>query len=143
MWILLPPRWQQRLRSISASPSRRPAVGDHRNDAIDYVEFPATDLERTKSFYGAAFGWTFVDYGPRYAAFQGAGVDGGFTLDAEVAARGGVLVVLYQEALGATLARVRELGGEITRETFAFPGGHRFHFRDPNGNELAVWSESA
>lgn len=117
-------------------------MGIRTNDSINYIEFPATDLERTRTFYGRAFGWTFVDYGPRYLAFHGAGVDGGFALDASPSV-GGVLVVLYHEALGSTEARVRELGGEISRAIFTFPGGHRFHFLDPNGNELAVWSETA
>lgn len=115
----------------------------HMNSSINYIEFPATDLERTRAFYGETFGWTFVDYGPRYLAVEGAGVDGGFTLDTKPCADGGVLVVLYHGELREIQARIRDMGGRITREIFAFPGGHRFHFRDPNGNELAVWSETA
>ena len=117
-------------------------MATNRNGSINYIELPAADLEQTKSFYGRAFGWTFVDYGPRYVAFEGAGVDGGFTLDTDVSVGSGVLVVLYHQALRSTEDRVRDLGGEIVRPIFAFPGGHRFHFRDPNGNELAVWSET-
>jgi predicted enzyme related to lactoylglutathione lyase len=110
---------------------------------IDYIEFPAGDLEKARAFYSAAFGWSFQDYGPDYCAFQDDGVDGGFyraPLRAS-AAEGSALVVLYADDLQATLARVVECGGTIVREIFSFPGGRRFHFADPNGNELAVWSE--
>jgi hypothetical protein len=104
---------------------------------IDYVEFPGKDLALTKQFYTAAFGWSFTDYGPDYAAFEGQGTDGGF--DAEDT-RSFPLVVLYADHLEAMLTRVEAAGGEITREILSFPGGRRFHFRDPSGNELAVWS---
>ena len=104
---------------------------------IDYVEFPGTDLAATKTFYGAAFGWTFQDYGPQYVAFEGQGADGGFTTgDAPEKP----LVILYAHGLEAMEAKVRGAGGSITKPIFAFPGGRRFHFRDPSGNELAVWS---
>jgi predicted enzyme related to lactoylglutathione lyase len=105
---------------------------------IDYVEFPGKDLGATKKFYTAAFGWSFADYGPTYAAFEGQGIDGGF--DAEDA-RPAPLVVLYANQLEAMLAKVVAAGGEISRDIVSFPGGRRFHFRDPSGNELAVWSE--
>lgn len=111
------------------------------NDTINYIEFPATDLEATKSFYGRAFGWTFIDYGPEYVSFQGGGIDGGFTTNTKPSSQSGVLVVLYHEELESTEQRIRSLGGEVTRGIFEFPGGRRFHFLDPNGNELAVWSE--
>ena len=108
---------------------------------IDYVEFPGASLSEVKSFYGAAFGWTFQDYGESYVAFDGAGVDGGFLADAgERPPR--PLVILYATDLEAMLARVRSAGGVITRGVQAFPGGRRFHFRDPAGNELGVWSET-
>ncbi|MGC1303477.1 MAG: VOC family protein [Caulobacteraceae bacterium] len=103
---------------------------------IDYIEFPAGELGRTQAFYREAFGWSFVDYGPTYAAFA-EGVDGGFQADATEQVKA-PLVVLYTEDLEAMLARVRASGGEIVRPIFAFPGGRRFHFRDPSGNELAV-----
>ena len=110
------------------------------NGKIDYVELPGGDLARVKAFYGAAFGWRFVDYGPTYAAFEDAGLDGGF--DADPAAGLTLpLVVLYAEDLEAMLATVEAAGGEISEPIFSFPGGRRFHFRDPAGNELAVWSE--
>lgn len=107
---------------------------------IDYVELPGGDLGRVKAFYGEAFGWRFVDYGPTYAAFEDAGLDGGFDAD-PAAGRTRPLVVLYAEDLEAMAARIGEAGGEITVPIFSFPGGRRFHFLDPAGNELAVWSE--
>ncbi len=103
---------------------------------IDYVELPGGDLPATKRFYAHAFGWTFTDYGPTYAAFD-EGLEGGFHADpAEAAAA--PLVVLWADDLEAMLARVQAAGAQITRPIFPFPGGRRFHFRDPAGNELAV-----
>lgn len=106
---------------------------------IDYVELPAGDLPATKQFYAEAFGWSFTDYGPSYAAFD-EGLDGGFNADAADQTRT-PLVILYADDLEAMEAKVRAAGGEIIRPPYAFPGGRRFHFRDPSGNELAVWSE--
>ena len=120
----------------------RTGMASQDNNTINYIEFPAIDLEQTKTFYNAAFGWTFVDYGASYASFEGAGIDGGFTVDAKPSARAGVLIVLYHDELEKTEENISSLGGTITRGIFDFPGGHRFHFVDPNGNELAVWSES-
>lgn len=114
----------------------------HRHHSIDYIELVARDLTKTRAFYAAAFGWTFNDYGPEYAGFvDGASGKeaGGFRVGDEIV-RGGPLVVLYSDELDATHRRVREAGGEIVKDTFEFPGGRRFHFRDPSGNELAVWS---
>jgi uncharacterized protein len=105
---------------------------------INYVEFPGRDLSATKQFYTAAFGWTFTDYGPDYTAFEGQGTDGGFNGQDATSAP---LVVLYADHLEAMLTKVVAAGGEVTREIQSFPGGRRFHFRDPSGNELAVWSE--
>lgn len=106
---------------------------------IDYVELPGGGLGATKDFYAAAFGWSFTDYGPDYAAFS-EGVDGGFNADpADPTAK--PLVVLYAHDLEAMAAKVASAGGKIGRPIFAFPGGRRFHFTDPAGNELAVWSE--
>ncbi|MBX3479343.1 MAG: VOC family protein [Caulobacter sp.] len=104
---------------------------------IDYLEMPGGDLPQTKAFYAAAFGWRFTDYGPTYAAYD-EGLDGGFDGDE---ATSKPLPVLFASDLEAMLARVTEAGGEILRPIFSFPGGRRFHFRDPAGNELAVWSE--
>ncbi len=110
---------------------------------IDYVEFPARSLEATKAFFSAVFGWTFQDYGPEYTSFLNAGVDGGFfkserSADTE---RGSALIVLYSKDLEGTKVQVQDTGGTIVREIFSFPGGRRFHFREPSGNEFAVWSE--
>lgn len=93
-----------------------------------------------KAFYGEAFGWSFTDYGPTYAAPRDAGLDGGFQADAEDAPAK-PLVILYSDDLEASLAGVTAAGGTITKSIWEFPGGRRFHFTDPSGNELAVWSD--
>src|SRR3546814_13684539 len=100
-------------------------------------------MDATKRFFEQAFGWAFEDYGPDYSAFSGQGLDGGF-FRSEAAARvdqGSALVVFYSEDLEGMLAKVLAAGGEIVKPIFAFPGGRRFHFTEPSGNELAVWSE--
>lgn len=107
---------------------------------VDYVEFPAGDLIGLKRFYEAAFGWRFTDYGPSYAAFE-EGLDGGFDADA-ASATAKPLVVLYAHDLEVMQTKVEAAGGAVVKPIFAFPGGRRFHFRDPSGNELAVWSET-
>jgi predicted enzyme related to lactoylglutathione lyase len=112
----------------------------HVNGHIDYVELPGGDLGRTRRFYGAAFGWRFVEYGPAYVAVEGAGVDAGFQADPDDGMQK-PLVILYADDLEAMQAEVEAAGGEICKPIFSFPGGRRFHFRDPAGNELAVWSE--
>ena len=105
---------------------------------IDYLELRGGDLAAVKGFYGQAFGWSFTDYGPSYSAFNEAGLDGGVDGRAE---RGPPLPVLYAQDLEAMKTRVEAAGGTITVPPFDFPGGRRFHFRDPAGNELAVWTE--
>tara|TARA_R110000868_G_scaffold19080_1_gene82599 strand:+ start:161 stop:508 length:348 start_codon:yes stop_codon:yes gene_type:complete len=113
-----------------------------KNDRIDYIELPAPDIQAAKDFYGATFGWEFVDYGPAYASFKEERLNGGLTQARLPAPENqGALVVLYAEDLAATEAKVLAAGGAITTQTFEFPGGRRFHFSDPAGNELAVWSE--
>ena len=115
----------------------------HAHHAIDYLEFTVTDMAAAQRFYAAAFGWRFTDYGPEYAGIQGdtPGKEaGGLRLDAAVT-RGGPLVILYSTDLEASVVAVCDAGGTIVVEPFAFPGGRRFHFTDPSGNELAVWSE--
>jgi len=107
---------------------------------IDYLEFPANDIVRVKAFYEAAFGWKFTDYGPDYTSFSDGRLSGGFTKE-RPAPGAGLLVVLYASDLGETQKKIEAAGGKIVRETFSFPGGRRFHFADPDGNELAVWSE--
>jgi hypothetical protein len=110
---------------------------------INYIEFHSTDIERTKKFYATVFGWSFVDYGPDYVSFHGAGIDGGFVKSEAHAntAKGEPLVVLYSADLAATEIAIRLEGGGIVVPTFEFPGGHRFHFSDGVGNVLGVWSE--
>lgn len=106
---------------------------------IDNIEFNVSDIARSKTFYGGAFGWTFVDYGPTYTEFSDGRLTGGFTTG-EPVRPGGPLVILYADDLDATQQRLKALGAVITRETFSFPGGRRFHFTDPDGYELAVWN---
>ena len=114
---------------------------------LNYVEFAAADLDATRAFFARAFGWTFVDYGPDYISFASAeaGLDGGFFRAplASTTDRGGALLVFYSERLEQTLADVEQAGGRILKPVFAFPGGRRFHFAEPSGNEFAVWSELA
>jgi len=109
------------------------------NEPIDYVELPGGDVEATTGFYAAAFGWTFTAYGPDYTGIEGAGLDGGF--DRNTPRGTPPLVILRSADLEATLARVEAAGGEILAPTFSFPGGRRFHFRDPAGNVLGVWGD--
>ncbi len=113
------------------------------HEKIDYVEFPSNNLAATKAFFEAAFGWSFTDYGPEYTAFSNEGLDGGF-FKAELAASttaGSALIVFYSEQLEQTREKVMAAGGRILKEIFAFPGGRRFHFAEPSGNEFAVWSD--
>jgi predicted enzyme related to lactoylglutathione lyase len=107
---------------------------------IDYVEMPGVDMGALKGFYQAAFGWSFTDYGPDYAAYN-EGLDGGFDGDAATR-QNKPLVVLFARDLEAMASKVQAAGGAIVRPIFSFPGGRRFHFTDPSGNELAVWSET-
>lgn len=110
---------------------------------IDYLEFPAADLEATKAFYSAVFDWSFQDYGDAYCSFTDGKLEGGFYKSEQHAStgNGSVLVVIYAKDLEKALSAVVASGGTIVRTIFSFPGGWRFHFSDPNGNELAVWSE--
>ena len=116
------------------------------NFQMDYIEFPASDIAATKRFYSQVFGWEFTDYGPGYTSFHDGRLAGGFNSESQSAGADsvktrGVLVVLYATSLDDTYRKVKAAGGKIVRESFEFPGGKRFHFADPNGNELAVWSE--
>jgi len=107
---------------------------------IDYVEFTSDDMGASKTFFAEAFGWGFVDYGPNYQALDGAGIDGGIDSSGEEPA-GKSLVIVKADNLEGAAQAVMEAGGEIVKPIFSFPGGRRFHFREPGGNELAVWSE--
>lgn len=112
----------------------------HTHHEIDYIEFTVRDIAAAKRFYAAAFGWEFTDYGSGYAGIKGPDREvGGFRQAAEVI-RGGPLVILYSTDLAASLQAVWSAGGTVVQEPFSFPGGRRFHFLDPSGNELAVWS---
>ena len=116
-----------------------------RHHKINYVEYASKDLEKTKAFFEQAFGWVFKDYGPDYTAFEGRGnVDCGFYRadKASNAENGGALIVLYSEKLEETESKVKRAGGDITKTIFDFPGGRRFHFKEPSGNELAVWGDA-
>ena len=108
---------------------------------IDYIEFTVRDLVAAKRFYTAAFDWQFNDYGPEYAGIKGAAGEVGGLHQANETRAAGPLVILYSKDLEKSVAAVRSAGGKILREPYAFPGGRRFHFTDPSGNELGVWSE--
>lgn len=110
---------------------------------IDYVEFPAADFDAVQSFYETTFGWTFTDYGPQYRAFSDGRLDGGFRRadSRTTTATGGALVILYADSLERTRDRIVANGGTLVEDIFSFPGGRRFQFADPHGNELAVWSD--
>lgn len=107
---------------------------------IDYIELPTVDLIEAKRFYGEVFGWQFVDYGPEYTSFNDGRLDGGFRKEPSVQ-RGGPLVIIYSLDLEFIKEKVRSAGGTIIKDIFEFPGGRRFHFTDPSGNELAIWSD--
>lgn len=117
-------------------------MSDSVHHAIDYIELAVTDMDAAQAFYQAAFGWSFTHYGDAYAGIQKAdgGEAGGLRLDSEVRT-GGPLVILYSSDLEASLDGVRDAGGSVVDEIVSFPGGRRFRFRDPSGNELAVWSD--
>ncbi len=110
---------------------------------IDYIEIPASDLPATKAFFSSLVGWSFTDFGPEYTSFSDGRLNGGFYQSDNKAsvAEGSVLLVLYASALEETRDAVANLGGVITKDIFSFPGGRRFHFTEPSGNEFAVWSE--
>ncbi|WP_038876559.1 VOC family protein [Vibrio jasicida] len=116
----------------------------HQHEKLNYVEFGTRDINATKQFFEQTFGWRFVDYGPEYSAFSGQGLDGDFYAAEQVSqtTNGAALLVFYSSDIHTTLAKVEQFGGQIIRPIFEFPGGCRFHFAEPSGNEFAVWSES-
>ncbi len=115
----------------------------HTHETINYVELPAKNIDTTKTFFRQLFGWSFTDYGPDYTVFSHAGIDGGFYTSEHCMSteNGSALLVFYSDTLEKTQANIIAVGGNIIRQTFVFPGGRRFHFSDPNGNEYAVWSD--
>lgn len=113
------------------------------HEKLNYVELPAKDLQKTKTFFRQVFAWTFEDFGPEYCAFSNQGLDGGF-FQSELAAStvtGSALLVFYSRDLESTLSKIENAGGTINKPIFSFPGGRRFHFYEPSGNEFAVWSD--
>jgi len=114
------------------------------HETIDYLEYPANDLAQTKAFFEQVFAWTFTDYGPEYTSFEGQGMQGGggfYKADlVSKSSQGGALAVFYSDDLDQTLTKVEEAGGTIVKQIFSFPGGKRFHFEEPSGNEFAVWT---
>ena len=115
------------------------------HEKINYVEFPAKDLDATRAFFVTVFNWHFEDFGPEYTAFSGQGLDGGFyqSEHQSCSQSGAALIVFYSNDLESTQSKIEKAGGNITKPIFSFPGGRRFHFTEPSGNELAVWSELA
>jgi uncharacterized protein len=111
------------------------------NFKLDYVEFAVSSLPSTKEFYSRVFGWKFEDYGPDYSSFSDGRLAGGFFTSEQVKT-GGPLVVIYASDLEGTQKKVEAAGGTIVKGIFSFPGGRRFHFADPTGHELAVWSQN-
>ena len=113
------------------------------HEKLNYVEFASVDLSKTKAFFEQAFSWKFEDYGPEYTAFSGQGLDGGFfkaPLSADTR-NGSALLVFYSNNLEATQQKIEAAGGDIVKPIFSFPGGRRFHFKEPCGNEFSVWSD--
>lgn len=113
-------------------------------EKLNYVEYPASDLNTTKIFFSEVFGWKFTDYGPEYTAFDNQGIEGGF-YQSQLVSRpknGAGLLIFYSSDITSTQHKIEEHGGIITEPIFDFPGGCRFHFTEPSGNEFAVWSES-
>jgi uncharacterized protein len=114
------------------------AQSDHDN-RIDYIELPVDAVGAAKKFYGQVFGWRFTDFGPDYASFDDGRLTGGFNADASQKLP--PLIVIYARDLVASRDAVMKAGGRIRDDIFDFPGGRRFHFFDPAGNVLAVWSD--
>jgi len=113
------------------------------HEKINYVELPARDLQATKDFFSQVFGWSFQDFGPDYSAFTDQGLDGGFfkSESSSLTSNGAALIVFYSNDLEATQEKIKTANGEIVKPIFSFPGGRRFHFTEPSGNEFAVWSD--
>jgi len=113
------------------------------HEKINYVEFPSQDLKETKNFFRKAFGWKFEDFGPDYTAFSNQGLDGGFFKSklSSSTEKGSALIVFFSDELETTLEKIQSTGGKIIKPIFLFPGGRRFHFLEPSGNEFAVWSD--
>ena len=107
---------------------------------MDYVEFSVSDIGKAKVFYTAVFGWSFTDYGPSYTSFVDNGLGGGFTTD-RPPRPGGPLLVFHVDNLEAAFERAKKAGAPIVKPIFAFPGGRRFEFQDPDGYDIAAWKQ--
>ena len=115
----------------------------YQHEKLDYVEFPASDLAATKAFFTSVFGWQFTDFGEGYTAFDRQGIEGGFYLSDKTsnADSGSALLIFYSSDITATKDKIITNGGKIKTDIFSFPGGRRFHFTCPSGNEFAVWTD--
>jgi len=114
------------------------------NLKVDYIELPASDFDAVEAFYATVFSWTFESFGDDYRAFSDGKIDGGFyrSANAVSADAGAALIIFYADHLEEVEAAVIAAGGVIVKPIFSFPGGRRFQFEDPHGNELAVWTHS-
>jgi len=113
------------------------------HEKINYVEFPSKNIQATKQFFSQVFDWTFKDFGESYAAFSDQGLNGGF-YQSELSSttdNGAALIVFYSATIDDTLDKIEQAGGAIVKPIFSFPGGRRFHFSEPGGNEFAVWTD--
>ncbi|HTQ13658.1 MAG TPA: VOC family protein [Rhizomicrobium sp.] len=117
-----------------------PAAAPAKPPPMDYVEFKVADMARTKAFYSAIFGWEFTDYGPGYTSFVDNGLGGGFTT-AGTPTPGGPLMVFHVDDLEAAFARARAAGAVIVKPIYSFPGGRRFEMKDPDGYDIAAWTQ--
>jgi predicted enzyme related to lactoylglutathione lyase len=117
----------------------------NKHEKINYVEFPSNDLSTTKCFFTEVFDWSFQDFGPEYTAFENQGINGGF-FKADMhssTSNGAALVIFYSQDLEATQKKIEQADGNIIKSIYSFPGGRRFHFTEPGGNEFAVWSDNS
>ena len=115
----------------------------NKHEKINYVELPSKNIPKTKKFFTQVFGWSFQDFGPEYTAFSDQGIDGGFfkaNLSSSTS-NGAALIIFYSNNIEATQKKVEKAGGSILKPVFTFPGGRRFHFSEPGGNEFAVWTD--
>ncbi|MCK5726516.1 MAG: VOC family protein [Thiotrichaceae bacterium] len=113
------------------------------HEKLNYLELPAKDLNATKAFFTQVFDWSFQDYGPEYTSFSNQGLDGGFFQSdlSSSTTHGAALCVFYSNDIKATQEKIEKANGMIIKPLFSFPGGARFHFTEPSGNEFAVWSD--
>lgn len=117
----------------------------NQHEKLNYLEFPSRDIPQTKAFFEKAFSWSFEDFGAEYTAFSNEGLDGGFfkSEQASLTSNGAALIIFYSNNLESTQEKVKEAGGDVVQPIFSFPGGRRFQFIEPGGNEFAVWSDKS